>query len=385
MIYYLPERIYELLKNDDDVISILLEVEEKFDAINDFKSYIMGYSKLYGDPAITSIYIRANNLIRNKLHGMKFLEREFDINEGDVSLEDMKKWYFFGNESTGIDLENKFFLLSNIMNKTEDHDEYEQFMKKYVEVYESKPEEVQLSKYIHLKYMYAKMYVMSMNQTEFEDYWQVHFIDDMHKIYTNTLKTTGDFDITTNYYLEALSTAVKRANYNREQIGLTDTGWLSDVMTYVMMGLRNADSSDIDFQYSQASMGYLFILDELATLYCLNGDKKSFNYVLNNIVSYINIALSDEKKLLRGLFFYDKVNHNMFASMIRKYLKVLAGIKTILQINGLSKEDREYILSDNLGDIAANTPNKLQEKRTVECVDRTAEAMVNKILEINID
>ena len=59
----------------------------------------------------------------------------------------------------------------------------------------------------------------------------------------------------------------------------------------------------------------------------------------------------------------------MFISIIRKYLKVLAGIKTNLKINGLSSEDKEYALSDNLGEISAATPNMIQEKRTVESVD----------------
>jgi hypothetical protein len=100
-------------------------------------------------------------------------------------------------------------------------------------------------------------------------------------------------------------------------------------------------------------------------------------------VDYINRALSDEKKLLRGLAFYDKVNHNMFAAIIRKYIKVLAGIKTSLKINGLSDEDREYILSDNLGELAAAIPNRIQETRTVKCSDIIADAMIRKSLEID--
>lgn len=390
MIYYLPERIYEILKNDNDVINILLEIEEKFEEFTDFKSYIMGYSKLYGDHNTVSLYIKANNLIRNKIYGNKFLIKEFDINEGDVSFEDMKHWYFFGNESTGIDLENKFFLLSNIINKAADHDVYEHFMERYVDLYEHKDQEYpneKLSKYIHLKYMYSKMYIMAMNMNTLEQFssgWEHQFIEDCHRIYKTTLSITNDNDITTNYYLEALSTAIKRANYNRELLGIgEDISWLNTVKDYITLRWRDEDT-ELDFQYRMQSVGYLFVLDEIATLYCLNGNKIEFNFVLEKIVDYINNALTNEKKLLRGLFFYDKVNHNMFASMIRKYLKVLAGIKTVLKINGLSQEDKKYILSENLGDIAANTPNRIQEKRTVKSVDATAEAMVKKQLEIEM-
>ena len=390
MIYYLPERIYEILKNDNDVINILLEIEEKFEEFTDFKSYIMGYSKLYGDHNTVSLYIKANNLIRNKIYGNKFLIKEFDINEGDVSFEDMKHWYFFGNESTGIDLENKFFLLSNIINKAADHDVYEHFMERYVDLYEHKDQEYpneKLSKYIHLKYMYSKMYIMAMNMNTLEHFssgWEHQFIEECHRIYKTTLSITNDNDITTNYYLEALTTAIKRANYNRELLGIgEDISWLNTVKDYITLRWRDEDT-ELDFQYRMQSVGYLFVLDEIATLYCLNGNKIEFNFVLEKIVDYINNALTNEKKLLRGLFFYDKVNHNMFVAMIRKYLKVLAGIKTVLKINGLSNEDKEYVLSADLGDIAANVPNKIQEKRTVESVDRTAEAMIKTQLEIEM-
>ena len=384
MIYYLPERIYEVLKNDDDIINNLLELEESFDKYNSFKDYIQGYSKLSTDPSMKELYLKTNNLIRNKLHGMKFLELQFDINNGDVSIKDMEKLYFFGNESNGVDLENKFFLLSNIMNKTEDHDEYEKYMKEYVSLYESFNHD-SLSKYIHLKYMYAKLYCRAMemnNINDFDTSWSNVFVDFSHVIYTDTLSKTKDKDITANYYLEAFTTAIKRVNYNRELLGLTDTKWLQDVVTYVLLGLRNEEGSDIDFQYELFSLGYLSFLDEVATLYCLNGENALFNNMLAMIVDYINRALSDNHKLLRGLSFYDKVNHNMFISIIRKYLKVLAGIKTNLKINGLSSEDKEYALSDNLGEISAATPNMIQEKRTVESVDRTAEAMINKYLDI---
>ena len=388
MIYYLPERIYEVLKNDDEVITKLLEIEEKFEGYNNFKDYISGYSRLNDSAETKELYIRTNNLIRNKLHGNKFLEKEFDINNGDVSLEEMEKWYFFGNESTGIDLENKFFLLSNIMNKAEDHSVYEKYMKEYTSLYQSLDEEDRnkLSKYIHLKAMYALIYCSAMatkNEEDFETNWESLFIDDLHRIYLNTLEITGDIDITTNYYLEAFATAIKRVNYNREQLELYDVSWLRNVIFYILLGLRNEESSDTLFQYETVSIGYLNVLDEIATLDCLNGDKEEFNYILEKIVDYINRALSDNKKLLRGLSFYDKVNHNMFAAVVRKYLKVLAGIKTVLKINGLSDEDKRYILSADLGDITAAAPNKLQEKRTVESVDKTADAMVRKLLEIN--
>ena len=385
MIYYLPERIYEVLKNDDEVIEALLSIEEKFEKYNTFKDFMAGYSKLQGDINIRNNFISTNNLIRNKLADNKTLALQFDINDGVISLDGMKKLYFNGKEIDGVDLENKFFLISNICNQTEDHGEYELFIKRFIDLYDSTDTPVvnKLSKYIHLKYMYCRIYMMGVNQNTIDTNWESLFIDNAHMVYKYIEKLVNDKDITTNYYLEAFATAIRRINFNREGKYQFDTAWLHDVLTYVLMGLRNEEGSDMDFQYEKFSVGYLALLDEAATIYCLTNDRVEFNFVLNKIVDYINRALSDEKKLLRGLAFYDKVNHNMFAAIIRKYIKVLAGIKTSLKINGLSDEDREYILSDNLGELAAAIPNRIQETRTVKCADIIADAMIRKSLEID--
>ena len=384
MIYYLPERIYEGLKNDDEVIEALLTIEEKFEKYNTFKDFIAGYSKLHGDINIRNNFISTNNLIRNKLADNKILVLQFYINDGLITLDGMKKLYFNGKESDGVDLENKFFLISNICNQTEDHGEYELFIKRFVDLYDSidTPVVNKLSKYIHLKYMYCRLYIMGMEQKEFDTGWQSLFTDKAHAVYEYIKNLVNDKDITTNYYLEAFTTAIKRINYNREQLELYDDGWLKEILIYVLLGLRNEEGSNIDFQYENFSVGYLALLDEAATIYCLTNDRVEFRFALNNVVEYINRALSDEKQLLRGLAFYDKVNHNMFAAIIRKYIKVLAGINTSLKINGLSDEDKKYILSDNLGELSAAAPNRIQEMRTVKAADITAEGMINKYLDI---
>ena len=85
--------------------------------------------------------------------------------------------------------------------------------------------------------------------------------------------------------------------------------------------------------------------------------------------------------MLRGLFYYDKVNHNMFALVIRKYLKISEAIKSENTIKGLSDKDKEYILGDQIADVmAAASPNRLQESRTKVAMDLTADAMSAKYI-----
>ena len=295
MIYYLPERIYDVLKDNKEVISAIDELEKRFDEFDNFKDYISGYSRMeLGDPDTIVLQHKVNNLIRNALYDKPCLVREFYINNGDLSIDDMKNMFNFFDEKQGVDLENKFYLLSNIVNKTEDHDEFERYMDIYVNIYEtSEPAKiVPLSKYIHLKYMYSKIYQISKNWTDFtsED-WIGNYIDRLRVIYDRALTVTGDKDITANYYIEAFTTGIKRLNYIRENQNIVGTTWLNAAVIHVMLGINGDDSDDNEgYQYKDYSSGYLLFLDEVATIYCLNGDRIPFLFIYNEIIN-ISIKL----------------------------------------------------------------------------------------------
>ena len=117
MIYYLPERIYDVLKDNEEVISILKELEDRFEDYDNFRDYISGYCRLeVADPVTKKLQAKSINIIKNMLHDKPILLQEFYINNGDIALDSMKNMYNFFDEKQGIDLENKFFLLSNIIN-----------------------------------------------------------------------------------------------------------------------------------------------------------------------------------------------------------------------------------------------------------------------------
>ena len=243
--------------------------------------------------------------------------------------------------------------------------------------------------------MYAKIYNISKYWDDFDnddmlshDYWICKYLDEVKEIYDYTISITKDKDITDNYYIEALTTGVKRLNYNREKEQLFDPAWMDNVVTHIMLTFNDTDNDD--FQYHAYSSGYLAFLDEAATVYCLTGHKISFLFIYNQIINYINNALKDKKKLLRGLSYYDKVNHNMFALIIRKYLKLSEVInKDDVDMNistdiiGLDDKDREYILGDEIADImTAAEPNRRQESSTKIAMDMSAQGMIEKYLKM---
>jgi len=389
MIYYLPERIYEILKDNNEVTNKLKNLEYKFSEFDNFKDYISGYSRLEnGDPEMKALHNEIDNLIKNLLYDKPILLKEFSINNGDLSVDDMINMFNFFDEKQGIDLENKFYLLSNIINKSEDHNISERYIETYVSLYETTLDNVKkdLSKYIHLKYMYSKIYIISKYWIDFEDTgentWISRYLDTVYAECIKAYNITNDKDITLNYYLEALTTGIKRLNYNREYNKLYDTIWLNEVMIHIELGLLSNNDDEINFQYEEFNSGYLLLLDEMATIFCLHSYKIPFLFILGYIVKYINNSFENKKTLLRGLSYYDKVNHNMYALIVSKYLKLTEFINDPkYKIEGLDNKDREYFLSDELCNLSAASPNKLQEERTKDSMNLSLQAMIDKCKE----
>lgn len=374
MIYYLPERIYAILKDEEDIRTVLDNVDKKFDEYDNFKDYITGYSKIVGKPENREMYLKNDNKIKNLLHQFPNLEKEFLINNGDVSLEDMKTWFNTGMIS-GIDLENKFYLLSNIINKTEDHNEFVIYMDKYVELYESldNDEKIGLSKYIPLKYMFANMYMTGLRWREFEcETWYNILYDECVRIKNSVAPYVNDSDILNNYWLEAVNACIKCVEHIRESANYNGSDW---VLPFYL-----AISNIPEFQYINYSAGALMLLDTCCTFTCLsNNEQEDVNNMIKTIIRYINNSLKNIKKLLRGLAFYDKTNHNNYAAIIRKYIKITRAIKFEDRIEGLSDVDIEYIMGDEIGEISVASPNRFQERRFVASCDILADAMVRKI------
>lgn len=365
MIYYLPERIYALFKENKNYSTLAKKIEDKKAKIDSIEEYMKESSREY--ETILKNYTPIYNFFVKKLKNKPVLLSEFKICNSDYTKQQMIDMYNHPDET--IDIENKFYLLSNIVNKayegTTTHDdyveEYAKYMRIYKDLYESLSEEEKksLSKYIHLKYIYCKIWDICENCNTTEEKWYEKLFLYCTTIYEKQLDYTNNSDITVNYFIESVCTGINLIQYNTH----------SDALKLIIL-FRNFIESK-EFQYKECSFGYLKLMDMEFLYYLMSGDITSLYNQAMIIYRYISNAFGDIHNMFRGLAYYDKTNLNMWCSLVRLYIKMKDKVILFhrIPLENISEENKKFILSDKLCSLAVDTPNKFSEENFKDSVD----------------
>lgn len=364
MILYLPERLYDEIKDNQDFIDISEQMEDIYTEKNTFEHAIT--TNWVDNDEIKALGIKLDKLIETFFKDKPNYIEEYKINNGKYSKQEMIVKYETGNSEV-YDYENKFFLLSNILNKSYEDGTYTEYMKPYVNLFEStsleEKKEMNLSKYIWLKYMHAKLYVMATKINFVDMKWDKSFADQALQL-LDELNVYDDTDIFENSFLEAYLEAVQTVMVNIPKLPS------QEILN--LLGRVNGIVNEKSFQYYNCSFSVLSYMDTINNLYLFKGDFTAFHHMTSTIVDYINDSLYYIENTLRGLSYYDKSNHAMYAILIRKYLKLTdyCDYMRDIKIKYLSDTDKEFILSDRLGsDVSTNPFNGVVESRTLEDCD----------------
>ena len=201
MILYLPERLYDELKDNKEYQAIdkeMTAIHEKFTTLEEWVT-----ANPRNNTQILSIYNKLTALVKKVFSNKPQYIEEYNINNGIYTALEMKQKLY----TDRYDTENKFYLLSNIINQSFDTHNFQPFLKAYISLYESLDEETKdtLSKYIHLKYMHAKVFVTTMES----DLKDIDSLPDQFKtLYLTISNRVQDKDITLNYFIESLNNSV---------------------------------------------------------------------------------------------------------------------------------------------------------------------------------
>lgn len=342
MINYVPERIYNKIKDDATYKEVVAAIEDKKAECTTFEQYIKSDSdEFYGDKA-TEYKAKLEEVIGK--YCSEYL-LEYRVNNGAYTNEQLLTMY----NSEMYDNEYNFFFLSKIVASYKDN-EYIKYMDLFVKDYEKLPESELslLSGYIHLKYMYSKIYLTAFNRTSFEDKFQNELFNSAHYIYEKTLIYT-DADIANNYVLEAMADSLQMIASKVEDH--------TKLFPYLQLIINFAEG--LEYQYKNYSYGYAKILDMRNMLHAYARDYTGFLNGTIILCKYLSTALAVPSKLFKGLNYYDKCNHSMFVVLVRKYIKLKASVPILRVsdsafINNLSPQDYDFALS-NIIDI--DTPS----------------------------
>lgn len=369
MLFYLPERIYNKLEpNNSNYKKLSDNVDNKKKNIKTFREYIEADNAL-SEKRLSELYsIKA--YCRNKLKDDPILLKEYDINNGEYTKDEMIKMYNSPDET--IDTENKFYLLSNIVNKayegtsthTEYVEEYEKYMNEYKTLYESLDEDIikTLSKYVWLKYMYCKVWFTCKDVSIDEENWVKNIFIKCIAIYDKQLELTNDKSITMNYFIEAICSGINN-------IGISGAS-NKDIHKVILLFRQFVDRQE--FQYKECSFAYLKLMDMECQDYLISRDISSFYNMCQIIFRYISNAFKNIDNLLRGLSYYDKVNHNMWCVLVRQYIKLRDNIPLLqkIPIENISEDDYEFIIGNDLcNNVNVADPNRFSEVNFKDSVD----------------
>lgn len=368
MLFYLPERLYKKLGSNINYSELSDKIDKRKEKIHSFKEYIEADNEQ--SKRFLSELKTIKSFCRKKLKDDPILLKEFDINNGEYTKKEMIQMYEIPDDT--IDTENKFYLLSNIVNKayedTSTHDEYleeyEKYMDLYKDLYETLDENTikTLSKYVWLKYMYCKIWDLC----RVEDLSKENWIDDIYiktlAIYDNQVKLTKDPSITMNYFMEAACAGINV---------LGRSGATNDQLHSLIVKFRNYIGRQ-EFQYKECSFAYLKLLDMECMDYLASGDATSFLNQCKIIYAYISNAFFNLPNTLRGLAYYDKVNHNMWCVLVRQYILLREQIPLLqtIPLENISKEDYKFITGDELcNTVNVANPNRFSEVNFREGID----------------
>lgn len=379
MLYYFPERIYNVLKHNTDIMEEIDKISNVHLNANTMEECIITDSKTNYTDKSKEFFINLDNMIKDALSNKPILLEEYKINDSQYNIDEMITKY----NTTETDIENKFYLLSNICNQASTHDIRNQYLREYVKLFESIDDEnkKKLSKYIPLKYMYSKAFTTALDWRDFSTNWEDKVTYFLMSLYMSTMKFTKDKDITLNYLIETIRNVLGNLEENIELFNNESINILT--MYNKAMDLVNMYG---DYQYRLFSWGYLNCLDFGASMYLMHGDKKNFIKIGKEIAFRINYGFLHEKELLRGLSYYDKVNHNMYCLIVRKWLRILDALtqdELKIYIFAIEDVDKEYILSDRIGtEVTSDSNNLFIESSTVKEIDKYTDYLINRYKEL---
>ena len=344
MINYVPERIYKIIKDDPDYKSVVGAISTKKQSCASLKEWVLSDAdSFYGDKAAE--YRKTLEDVINKLCPQYLLQ--YQVNNGDYTADKLLEFY----NSKKYDAEYNFFFLSNIINQSYENGLYPKYLEILVADYEALDEATRksLSNYVHLKYMYAKIYVLTVNLNIWYDKFAVDMFNNAYVIYQNAVKYTNDTDTANNYFLESMSDSAQQ---------LAMRGVSNDnLLTYIGYIIETAQS--MKFQYENYSFAYAKLLDMKNMLYLYERRYTDFVSGMIILTRYLSTALDNKYKLYSGLNYYDKCNHGMFLILIRKYVKLKTTVPILRQlddvaIKNISANDYAFAMGDTI-DVSAQS------------------------------
>lgn len=335
MINYVPERIYAKIKDDPSFIEIDKLAKDRFSKSGTLLDVVMFDNNIKEDDFIYKQYNDTLYALVKKYCPEYELQMKITL-DNDMTKNDLLYYYDHRSE---YDTETVLYILSYLINTSYQDYTFNTYQKQYHELYESQDlkTKYQFSTYIHLKYINSKVEDYAINEAPKDETYLTKVFSLLTSLYDEYKLIIKDQDLLKYVFIEIFDHTLTNA-YN-----FVD----NDKLIYKQLPNISVPEDILDGDFKGTSINELGILDKKFELaFAVRNWEETTKYY-QEILEWIDNALSEPQKLFKTLVIYDKVMAPNFCGILRRYVKLSTQILCKSgdpYLRNLNPQDQEFIL-----------------------------------------
>lgn len=335
MINYVPERIYAKIKDDPSFIEIDKLAKDRFSKSGTLLDVVMFDNNIKEDDFIYTQYNDTLYALVKKYCPEYELQMKITL-DNDMTKNDLLYYYDHRSE---YDTETVLYILSYLINTSYQDYTFNTYQKQYHELYEAQDlkTKYQFSTYIHLKYINSKVEDYAINEAPKDETYLTKVFGLLTSLYDEYKLIIKDQDLLKYVFIEIFDHTLTNA-YN-----FVD----NDKLIYKQLPNISVPEDILDGDFKGTSINELGILDKKFELaFAVRNWEETTKYY-QEILEWIDNALSEPQKLFKTLVIYDKVMAPNFCGILRRYVKLSTQILCKSgdpYLRNLNPQDQEFIL-----------------------------------------
>lgn len=335
MINYVPERIYAKIKDDPSFIEIDKLAKDRFSKSGTLLDVVMFDNNIKEDDFIYKQYNDTLYALVKKYCPEYELQMKITL-DNDMTKNDLLYYYDHRSE---YDTETVLYILSYLINTSYQDYTFNTYQKQYHELYEAQDlkTKYQFSTYIHLKYINSKVEDYAINEAPKDETYLTKVFGLLTSLYNEYKLIIKDQDLLKYVFIEIFDHTLTNA-YN-----FVD----NDKLIYKQLPNISVPEDILDGDFKGTSINELGILDKKFELaFAVRNWEETTKYY-QEILEWIDNALSEPQKLFKTLVIYDKVMAPNFCGILRRYVKLSTQILCNSgdpYLRNLNPQDQEFIL-----------------------------------------
>lgn len=335
MINYVPERIYAKIKDDPSFIEIDKLAKDRFSKSGTLLDVVMFDNNIKEDDFIYKQYNDTLYALVKKYCPEYELQMKITL-DNDMTKNDLLYYYDHRSE---YDTETVLYILSYLINTSYQDYTFNTYQKQYHELYEAQDlkTKYQFSTYIHLKYINSKVEDYAINEAPKDETYLTKVFGLLTSLYDEYKLIIKDQDLLKYVFIEIFDHTLTNA-YN-----FVD----NDKLIYKQLPNISVPEDILDGDFKGTSINELGILDKKFELaFAVRNWEETTKYY-QEILEWIDNALSEPQKLFKTLVIYDKVMAPNFCGILRRYVKLSTQVLCKSgdpYLRNLNPQDQEFIL-----------------------------------------